>query len=100
MGRLVDTEAVYNEIKKTTDKFGIFKDTIEKSLWLMLGNVPTAEERRQKGEWIKVYESEFGITYKCSLCGRIILVNSVDNKKLNDYPYCHCGALMGGFENE
>lgn len=55
---------------------------------------PLDEEIRKKGKWIKVTETDFGIGYECSECGRFILTESIDEKKLKDFPYCHCGAEM------
>lgn len=60
----------------------------------LIKNEPPATHTRKKGKWIKVTETDFGIGYKCSECGRFILTESVDGKKLKDYPYCHCGAKM------
>ncbi|SET05842.1 hypothetical protein SAMN02910413_1681 [Pseudobutyrivibrio sp. C4] len=57
-------------------------------------------EERKVGKWIKVTETEFGIGYQCSECGRFILTESIDGRKLEDFPYCHCGAVMRGNENE
>lgn len=68
-------------------------------------------EERKVGKWIKYNTTEkidmFGdrvkvSSYKCSECGRIISDISEDGftNKLQDYPYCHCGAKMRGVENE
>lgn len=51
-------------------------------------------QERKKGKWIKVSETEFGIGYQCSECGRFILTESIDGRKLEDFPYCHCGTEM------
>ena len=63
-----------------------------------LQSVPSVTPTRKVGKWIKVTDTEFGIGYKCSECGRFILTESVDGRKLKDYPYCHCGAEMRGSE--
>ena len=63
---------------------------------IMIGFVkeqPTVEKHRQ-GKWIKIEETNFGIMYQCSECGRTILTESIGHKKLSDFPYCHCGAKM------
>jgi len=57
-------------------------------------------EEHKKGKWIKVSETEFGIGYQCSECGKFILTESIDGRKLEDFPYCHCGAKMERCENE
>lgn len=63
-------------------------------LFDQVDKMPMAVPTRKKGKWIKVTETDFGIGYKCSECGRFILTESVDGRKLKDYPYCHCGAEM------
>lgn len=76
----------------------------------IVDSMPTVEERKV-GKWIKYNTTEkidmFGdrvkvSSYKCSECGRIISDISEDGftNKLQDYPYCHCGAKMRGVENE
>ena len=61
---------------------------------------PLDEEVRKVGKWIKVSETELGIGYQCSECGRFILTESINRRKLEDFPYCHCGAEMRGSEND
>jgi len=61
----------------------------------IIRELPPATPARKKGKWIKVTETDFGIGYECSECGRFILTESIDEKKLKDFPYCHCGAEMG-----
>ena len=65
---------------------------------MILGQIDNAltVEERKVGKWIKVTETEFGIGYQCSECGRFILTESIDGRKLEDFPYCHCGAEMRG----
>ena len=61
--------------------------------------IPSAQPERIKGRWIEIALSNH--TYKCSVCGRL-LVNITDGKNnvAKNYPYCHCGADMGGGQNE
>ena len=59
-----------------------------------LVTLPRVAPARKKGRWIRVTETDFGIGYQCSECGRFILTESIDEKKLKDFPYCHCGAEM------
>lgn len=61
----------------------------------VLRSLPTVQPERKKGEWIEI--SSINHTYKCSECGRL-LVNVTDGKNnvSKHYPYCHCGAYMGG----
>ena len=46
----------------------------------------------EQGEWIIIDDCEQFIA-KCSVCGRI-----EDSRMVKDYPFCHCGAKMGGKE--
>lgn len=70
----------------------------------VLEQEPKTEEHKV-GKWIKYNTTEkfdfFGdrvkvSSYECSECGRIIsdIGEDVFTNKLQDYPYCHCGAKM------
>ena len=50
------------------------------------------EMQPKMGEWIIIDDCEQFIA-KCSECGRI-----EDSRMISKYPYCHCGAKMGGGE--
>lgn len=55
-------------------------------------DVPTIEaEEIRNGEWIhnEGYDKRDNF-YTCSLCGRTI--NIICGDRLENYPYCHCGA--------
>lgn len=60
-------------------------------------------EERPQGEWVKVKEERMMVDmagglvtrYKCSECGRMIATLP---SKLENYPFCHCGAEMRGAE--
>lgn len=82
-----DTHTIYDE--NNGENYIIYEDAVD-----MMEKLPSVTPTRKKGKWIKVTETDFGIGYKCSECGRFILTESVDGKKLKDYPYCHCGAEM------
>ena len=56
-------------------------------------NLSSVTPARKKGEWIKVDEN----TYRCNLCGKTVHKDLTEDMKI-DYPYCHCGADMGGGE--
>lgn len=47
------------------------------------------------GHWIR-QKGIYGLadTCECSVCGRTIYAGN--EKDLEDYPYCHCGAKMKG----
>lgn len=61
---------------------------------------------RPKGEWnihMTGYQGKeiTSIEYRCSQCNRhiVFIPNSVDKTPeefLAKYPFCHCGAKMGG----
>ena len=68
--------------------------------------LPPVKPVQKTGKWIKCYTEEgydtyadrfeFA-TYKCSECGRTIHdvgigTNNPYGKKIEDYPYCHCGS--------
>jgi DNA-directed RNA polymerase subunit RPC12/RpoP len=48
------------------------------------------------GEWVELgYQPNVHETrYRCSLCGRQVLILSGSGELLKTYPYCHCGAKM------
>ena len=52
-----------------------------------LMRLPSAERR---GRWMRLGNTSF---YTCSKCGRF-----VETYNIEEYPYCHCGAKMGGAE--
>lgn len=49
---------------------------------------------RPQGEWIKEPNGKTTDIYRCSICGRSILL--CKNADLSKYPFCHCGAEMKG----
>lgn len=51
------------------------------------------DAERPHGEWARTGLDYFNNFYKCSLCGREILLSQGDNL-LEEYPFCHCGADM------
>ena len=48
---------------------------------------------RPKGEWIKEPNGRTTDIYRCSICGRSILL--CKGADLSKYPFCNCGAEMG-----
>ena len=56
-----------------------------------------AEYKRPQGEWIHNGINIEGMDlYRCSICNRSIVTWS---SRIDEYPYCHCGARMiGGAE--
>lgn len=52
----------------------------------------TPYEERPKGEWIYEYDD----FYHCSRCGHVICTEWDQLSFEKDFPFCHCGADMGG----
>ena len=53
-----------------------------------------ALEERPQGEWIHNGINVEGMDiYRCSICSRLIVTWSA---RIDEYPYCHCGAKMKG----
>lgn len=73
-------------------------NVIDTLMTIIEEDIPTikAEEIRY-GEWIhnEGYDKRDNF-YTCSLCGRTI--NIICGDRLENYPYCHCGAKMTGEE--
>ena len=54
---------------------------------------------RTKGEWIDSGVSAEGIrVFRCSVCRREIASNCLPQDRSTKYPFCNCGAKMGGEE--
>ena len=51
-------------------------------------------EERPQGEWIKEPNGRTTDIYRCSICGRSILL--CKGADLSKYPFCNCGAKMKG----
>lgn len=49
---------------------------------------------RPQGVWIPMKVSSGQNSWKCSVCGRRA------RSELKNLPYCHCGAYMGGRDDE
>lgn len=115
--RLIDADALLEILEDKTYKLyefeqGVLKRTGRRSQehnnayrelcdWAffesMVEEQPTVEER-PKGKWIECQSGydQRDHFYKCSECGRFI--NLICGAKLEDFPYCHCGADMKGEE--
>lgn len=53
----------------------------------------------KRGQWIRVTDDDNKGIYVCSRCGRTVEYDWVPALISRRYPYCHCGAKMGGGEN-
>ena len=61
-----------------------------------VNNAPAAEPEQSQGRWIKEDNGKTTDIYRCSICGRSILL--CKGADLSKYPFCHCGAAMRGGE--
>lgn len=103
--RLIDADALIEEVnkKKVVGRF----NTI-----MLIDNAPTVplpnfkkgykqaiidgktNYSRPQGEWIHDGINVEGMDlYRCSICNRSIVTWS---SRIDEYPYCHCGAKMKG----
>lgn len=121
MPRLIDADALYEQLKKDeemarkrvldTESSLPYPNNLNPSytryvaqmdertrLKHMVADAPTIEERK-RGEWLELTNTNH--TYVCSVCGRI-LVNITDGKNTvtKNYPFCHCGADMRGGQDD
>lgn len=105
--RIIDD--MYNElpsVKPTYTDEEIDKiQEIEQAYVDKMVELAIEETKRPKGKWIEVEVRNVYATLKCSVCGRVIepifdfCKYSYEDIK-RSYPYCHCGAYMGGVEDE
>lgn len=66
-----------------------------------VGDMPPVKPERPKGKWIEVDVHNVYAALKCSVCNRVIApFFKFGDYSYEDitkpYPYCHCGAEMGG----
>ena len=60
-----------------------------------------ALQAHKTGHWIRITQGRpGGEKYICSVCGRQIENNGIENLLPIRYPYCHCGAKMERIEDE
>ena len=57
--------------------------------------LPSIIPQRKQGRWIEVNRGIHVTSYRCSECDRIVS-DDTGYDVSSDYPYCHCGAKMGG----
>lgn len=86
----------YRYLKEPTDNHVAFYED-----FLDLPSVTPAIPMIPKGRWITEISAHGwdGRSYQCSVCGRSIHLDTAV-EDIYDYPYCHCGAKMGGSEEE
>ena len=61
----------------------------------ILSDLPPVTPQPKMGHWIIVDKGLKVTSYKCSECGRTVR-DDTGYDVIKDYPYCHCGAKMGG----
>lgn len=64
-----------------------------------LDSIPAADVAPMRhGRWILTHRQAASAIFKCSECGREETFDSFH--RLENTPYCHCGALMDWTEEE
>lgn len=93
--RLIDADALFNEIKKDTEK-AIEQDDKVGSFWLgyFAGSVlaqPTVQSEPKIGKWILGFNNKYMEKYYyCSCCGH----RKYEEHKPLDYFCSNCGSKM------
>ena len=90
-----------------------FELEIEKGNWdsaypkarARMMSLPSVQPQPKRGKWIEVEVHNCHATLKCSVCDRTIeptfTFGEYSYEDIKEfYPYCHCGAEMGGSESE
>lgn len=97
--RYIDADKL--NAKLMDEYYGMISDESMKiyKIMQMLDNAPTADVQEVRhGKWIyKGHHEMMGHAFQCSVCERWMFTNS-PNSVVGEYPYCHCGAKMGGDE--
>lgn len=107
-GDLISREALKGLLNEYNKHFTTFTDIQTQIILDIIDHAPTVEMlnwykvyedvkgtfERPKGEWIKEDNGKTTDIYRCSICGRSILL--CKNADLSKYPFCHCGADMRG----
>ena len=93
--RLIDANALTKELEFLAK----YEDYWKRNT--ILGVVHTIQKRPTvdavevvHGRWEQVQRWATKAKYRCSVCGREIM--SAVKVNTEKYPYCHCGAKMGG----
>ena len=98
VGDTISRQAAIDAVNKALKR--VFVDNGEKSIGeKIIGELPSAQQERKKGEWIPEFDGKFtggGYWFSCSKCKRI--VPEVRNGGWNFCP--NCGAEMKGKSDE
>ncbi len=89
----VNREAVHRQIINWVESDDYGKSLFD--LHKRIDTLPIITSKPKEGHWIKeksLYGWD-GKSYQCSVCSRSIHIDP-EVEDLNDYPYCHCGAIM------
>ena len=85
MAEYIEREAFLEHMKKTSRYFAVKFDIEE---------FPAADVAPVvHGKWIFDFEFTDSNLYRCSVCGRQVVLFPKENI-CECYPYCHCGADM------
>lgn len=89
----MNNEDAIKDIVKETCEGCFYIETCQREDCAFYLAIKALEERPQ-GEWIKEDNGKTTDVYRCSICGRSIML--CKNADLSKYPFCHCGAEMKG----
>ena len=83
----------YIEREAVLDTIGVQNNHI----WNEVYDLPVADVAPVRhGRWILKRQQAASVIFKCSECGREEVFDSFH--RIENTPYCHCGALMDGKE--
>ena len=78
---------------------GAFDENAQKKLIARFQrSLPSAQPERKKGKWVRITQGAMPEQYICPFCHRTVEAYGVEELLPIRYPYCHCGADMGGEE--
>ncbi len=103
MTRYIDADEYYDELLKMVSDISFSNQEINgiRNAIARLQAQPTADVQPVvHAKWIHDADLCCGMVnlYHCSECGRAI--RTAYDEKLENYPYCHCGAKMDGDEHD
>lgn len=90
--RLIDADTLFRKMEEAEWYNNADRDEIAETLVL---NAPTIEERK-KGKWIRITQGAMPEKYMCPFCHRTVEHEGTEYFVSMMYPFCHCGADMGG----
>ncbi len=87
---------IIDNLKKSVseDDYLVIVDAIRNIVSVICPSENVAPIKR--GKWLPIKNMLYRTHYRCSECGRDVVVFKYSKTTLKDYPYCHCGAKMEG----